>query len=157
MTSIMELGVSRCVVLWSVTLANRQCIHFCLSPTLHSISNATCSTLDLLRIPRNSLCTLSVFVSSVGKCIELSSSPSCALKYAAKAGLNVFLDKLGFNLVGYGCTTCIGNSGPLPEEIVQAIDKENIYTRNVWEADPETPIFSKDKDYLKELMPNTEK
>jgi tRNA(His) 5'-end guanylyltransferase len=33
----------------------------------------------------------------------------------------------------------------------------NIYTRNVWEADPETPIFSKDKDYLKELMPNTEK
>ena len=44
--------------------------------------------------------------------------------YLAKAGLNVFLDKLGFNLVGYGCTTCIGNSGPLPEEIVQAIDKK---------------------------------
>lgn len=37
------------------------------------------------------------------------------------------------------------------------IDKGNIYTRNVWEADPETPIFSKDKEYLKELMPNTEK
>jgi len=49
----------------------------------------------------------------------------------AKAGLNVFLDKLGFNLVGYGCTTCIGNSGPLPEEIVQAIDKENIYAVSV--------------------------
>ena len=44
--------------------------------------------------------------------------------YLAKAGLNVFLDKLGFNLVGYGCTTCIGNSGPLPEEIVQAIEKK---------------------------------
>ena len=51
--------------------------------------------------------------------------------YLAKAGLNVFLDKLGFNLVGYGCTTCIGNSGPLPEEIVKAIDKENIYAVSV--------------------------
>jgi len=51
--------------------------------------------------------------------------------YLAKAGLNVFLDKLGFNLVGYGCTTCIGNSGPLPEEIVKAIEKENIYAVSV--------------------------
>jgi aconitate hydratase len=51
--------------------------------------------------------------------------------YLAKAGLNVFLDKLGFNLVGYGCTTCIGNSGPLPDEIVKAIEKENIYTVSV--------------------------
>ena len=38
-----------------------------------------------------------------------------------------------------------------------AIPESAIYTRNVWEADPETPIFSKDKDYLKMLMPNTEK
>jgi aconitate hydratase len=51
--------------------------------------------------------------------------------YLAKAGLNVFLDKLGFNLVGYGCTTCIGNSGPLPENIVDAIEKENIYAVSV--------------------------
>ncbi|MDA9041993.1 aconitate hydratase AcnA [Candidatus Pelagibacter sp.] len=51
--------------------------------------------------------------------------------YLTKAGLNIFLDKLGFNLVGYGCTTCIGNSGPLPEEIVKAIDKENIYAVSV--------------------------
>jgi aconitate hydratase len=51
--------------------------------------------------------------------------------YLAKAGLNVFLDKLGFNLVGYGCTTCIGNSGPLPEQIVKAIEKENIYAVSV--------------------------
>jgi len=51
--------------------------------------------------------------------------------YLAKAGLNVFLDKLGFNLVGYGCTTCIGNSGPLPDEIVSAIEKENIYAVSV--------------------------
>jgi len=51
--------------------------------------------------------------------------------YLAKAGLNVFLDKLGFNLVGYGCTTCIGNSGPLPEEIVNAIEKDNIYAVSI--------------------------
>jgi aconitate hydratase len=51
--------------------------------------------------------------------------------YLTKAGLNIYLDKLGFNLVGYGCTTCIGNSGPLPENIVQAIQKENIYSVSV--------------------------
>ena len=51
--------------------------------------------------------------------------------YLAKAGLNIFLDKLGFNLVGYGCTTCIGNSGPLPDNIVDSIQKENIYTVSV--------------------------
>src|SRR5262249_14630428 len=36
--------------------------------------------------------------------------------YLAATGVQPFLDKLGFNLVGYGCTTCIGNSGPLPEQ-----------------------------------------
>jgi len=51
--------------------------------------------------------------------------------YLAKAGLNVFLDELGFNLVGYGCTTCIGNSGPLPEKISEAIIKDNIYAVSV--------------------------
>ena len=51
--------------------------------------------------------------------------------YLEKAGLNIFLDKLGFNLVGYGCTTCIGNSGPLPDNIVSAIQKENIYAVSV--------------------------
>ena len=51
--------------------------------------------------------------------------------YLSKAGLNTYLDKLGFNLVGYGCTTCIGNSGPLADNIVQAIQKENIYAVSV--------------------------
>ena len=51
--------------------------------------------------------------------------------YLAKAGLNIFLDKLGFNLVGYGCTTCIGNSGPLPEKILEAIKKDNIYSVSI--------------------------
>jgi aconitate hydratase len=41
--------------------------------------------------------------------------------YLAKSGLNKSLDKLGFSLVGYGCTTCIGNSGPLPEPIAKAV------------------------------------
>ena len=51
--------------------------------------------------------------------------------YLEKAGLNKYLDKLGFNLVGYGCTTCIGNSGPLADNIVEAIQKENIYAVSV--------------------------
>ena len=51
--------------------------------------------------------------------------------YLKKAGLNIYLDKLGFNLVGYGCTTCIGNSGPLSDNIVEAIQKENIYAVSV--------------------------
>ena len=51
--------------------------------------------------------------------------------YLEKAGLNIFLDKLGFNLVGYGCTTCIGNSGPLSENISEAIIKDNIYAVSV--------------------------
>ena len=51
--------------------------------------------------------------------------------YLAKAGLNIFLDQLGFNLVGYGCTTCIGNSGPLPENISESVKKDNIYAASV--------------------------
>ena len=51
--------------------------------------------------------------------------------YLEKSGLNKYLDELGFNLVGYGCTTCIGNSGPLPEKIVEAIEKEDLYAVSV--------------------------
>jgi len=47
-------------------------------------------------------------------------------EYLAKSGLQAELDKLGFNLVGFGCTTCIGNSGPLPEEISRAINDNDI-------------------------------
>ena len=46
--------------------------------------------------------------------------------YLAKADLQDDLDKLGFNLVGYGCTTCIGNSGPLPDEISQTIQEHHL-------------------------------
>lgn len=46
--------------------------------------------------------------------------------YLAKAGLQKYLDELGFELVGYGCTTCIGNSGPLPEAVSQAVKEGNL-------------------------------
>ena len=46
--------------------------------------------------------------------------------YLAKAGLTEHLDALGFNLVGYGCTTCIGNSGPLPDHIAGAIEQGDL-------------------------------
>jgi aconitate hydratase len=51
--------------------------------------------------------------------------------YLEKAGLMGDLDALGFNLVGYGCTTCIGNSGPLPEEISEAISQNNLVACSV--------------------------
>jgi aconitate hydratase len=46
--------------------------------------------------------------------------------YLAKAGLTPYLDQLGFNLVGYGCTTCIGNSGPLPEDVASVIEDKGL-------------------------------
>ena len=51
--------------------------------------------------------------------------------YLNKSGLNKYLDELGFNLVGYGCTTCIGNSGPLPENISISIKENDIYAVSV--------------------------
>ena len=48
--------------------------------------------------------------------------------YLERADLSPYLEKLGFHTVGYGCTTCIGNSGPLPEEVQTAIHKENLVT-----------------------------
>ncbi|WP_405791023.1 aconitate hydratase AcnA [Streptomyces sp. NBC_00029] len=51
--------------------------------------------------------------------------------YFDKAGLTPYLDKMGFNLVGYGCTTCIGNSGPLEEEISKAINDADLAVTSV--------------------------
>jgi len=51
--------------------------------------------------------------------------------YLTKAGLLTELEKIGFNIVGYGCTTCIGNSGPLPEETSKAIADENLVSVSV--------------------------
>ncbi|HXM21201.1 MAG TPA: aconitate hydratase AcnA [Terriglobales bacterium] len=51
--------------------------------------------------------------------------------YLERAGLTPYLEKLKFHIVGYGCTTCIGNSGPLPEEISKAIDEQNLVVASV--------------------------
>jgi aconitate hydratase A / 2-methylisocitrate dehydratase len=51
--------------------------------------------------------------------------------YYERAGLTPYLDKLGYNLVGYGCTTCIGNSGPLPEEISKAVNDHDLAVTSV--------------------------
>ncbi|MFI5290091.1 MAG: aconitate hydratase AcnA, partial [Polyangia bacterium] len=52
-------------------------------------------------------------------------------EYLQKTGLQPYLDQLGFNLVGFGCTTCIGNSGPLDGRIEQAINKNDLVTASV--------------------------
>ncbi len=51
--------------------------------------------------------------------------------YLEKAGLTAYLEKLKFHIVGYGCTTCIGNSGPLPEEVSKSIDENNLVVASV--------------------------
>ena len=51
--------------------------------------------------------------------------------YLEKAGLTPYLDQLGFNLVGYGCTTCIGNSGPLPEDVSAIVAEKNLVVCSV--------------------------
>ncbi|MEO7158351.1 MAG: aconitate hydratase AcnA, partial [Vicinamibacterales bacterium] len=51
--------------------------------------------------------------------------------YLKKSGLDTYLDRMGFNLVGYGCTTCIGNSGPLPEEISAEINERGLVVASV--------------------------
>ena len=51
--------------------------------------------------------------------------------YLEGAGLMPYFERLGFNVVGYGCTTCIGNSGPLPEPIAEAIEQHNLVTAAV--------------------------
>jgi aconitate hydratase len=47
-------------------------------------------------------------------------------EYLEEAGLTPYLDKLGFSLVGFGCTTCIGNSGPLPDEVAEAVTEGDL-------------------------------
>ncbi|HKR84135.1 MAG TPA: aconitate hydratase AcnA, partial [Terriglobales bacterium] len=51
--------------------------------------------------------------------------------YLEAAGLSGYLEKLKFHIVGYGCTTCIGNSGPLPEEVSEEIDEKNLVVASV--------------------------
>lgn len=64
----------------------------------------------------------------VAKTVKTSLAPGSKVvtAYLQNSGLQTYLDQLGFNLVGYGCTTCIGNSGDLPAEVVQAIQEEDL-------------------------------
>ena len=57
---------------------------------------------------------------------SLAPGSQVVTRYLEDTGLQPYLDKLGFGLVGYGCTTCIGNSGPLPEAVQEQISKDNI-------------------------------
>jgi aconitate hydratase len=62
---------------------------------------------------------------------SLAPGSKVVTEYLRKSGLDVYLDALGFNLVGYGCTTCIGNSGPLPDEVSAAVEARNLVVASV--------------------------
>ncbi|MCL7453471.1 MAG: aconitate hydratase AcnA [Anaerolineae bacterium] len=57
---------------------------------------------------------------------SLAPGSTVVTRYLEAAGLTPYLDELGFNLVGYGCTTCIGNSGPLPEAVATAVEQAGL-------------------------------
>jgi aconitate hydratase len=62
---------------------------------------------------------------------SLAPGSKVVTEYLEKAGLTKYLDALGFNLVGYGCTTCIGNSGPLPDEVASQIESRGLIVASV--------------------------
>jgi aconitate hydratase len=62
---------------------------------------------------------------------SLAPGSQVVMEYLAKAGLVPYLEQLGFGLVGYGCTTCIGNSGPLPEAVSAAVKERNLVVASV--------------------------
>ena len=62
---------------------------------------------------------------------SLAPGSKVVTEYLTEAGLMPYLEELGFHLVGYGCTTCIGNSGPLPEPVVKAIQEGDLVAASV--------------------------
>jgi aconitate hydratase len=62
---------------------------------------------------------------------SLAPGSKVVTEYLRQSGLQPYLDQLGFHLVGYGCTTCIGNSGPLPEEVAAEVDARNLVVASV--------------------------
>ena len=62
---------------------------------------------------------------------SLAPGSKVVTEYLREAGLQQYLDELGFSLVGYGCTTCIGNSGPLPDDVSAEIDAKNLVVASV--------------------------
>lgn len=67
-------------------------------------------------------------------------------EYLKTAGLMPYLEKLGFHLVGYGCTTCIGNSGPLPEEVSEVVEENSIVA---------AAVLSGNRNFEGRVNPNT--
>lgn len=62
---------------------------------------------------------------------SLAPGSKVVTEYLRQSGLQTYLDQLGFNLVGYGCTTCIGNSGPLPDEVAAEVESRNLVVASV--------------------------
>src|SRR4029079_1670766 len=62
---------------------------------------------------------------------SLAPGSKVVTEYLSKSGLSQYLDALGFNLVGYGCTTCIGNSGPLPRNVSVAVEEAGLVVASV--------------------------
>jgi aconitate hydratase len=62
---------------------------------------------------------------------SLAPGSKVVTEYLRQADLQTYLDQLGFNLVGYGCTTCIGNSGPLPDEVSAEVESRNLVVASV--------------------------
>src|SRR3954467_3345054 len=62
---------------------------------------------------------------------SLAPGSKVVTEYLRASGLDLYLDALGFNLVGYGCTTCIGNSGPLPEDVSAEVEARNLVVASV--------------------------
>eukprot|EP00027_Filamoeba_sp_ATCC50430_P006183 CAMPEP_0168562022 /NCGR_PEP_ID=MMETSP0413-20121227/11903_1 /TAXON_ID=136452 /ORGANISM="Filamoeba nolandi, Strain NC-AS-23-1" /LENGTH=893 /DNA_ID=CAMNT_0008593425 /DNA_START=62 /DNA_END=2743 /DNA_ORIENTATION=+ len=70
---------------------------------------------------------------NITKFVKTSLAPGSGVvtEYLTRSGLLPFLEQLGFHVVGYGCTTCIGNSGPLPDPVAEAIESNNIVAAGV--------------------------
>ncbi len=70
---------------------------------------------------------------SVKPYVKTSMAPGSKVvhEYLTKSGTLPFLEQLGFNIVGYGCTTCIGNSGPLPDDVIQALKEGDLISAAV--------------------------
>jgi aconitate hydratase len=85
---------------------------------------------------------------SVKPYVKTSLAPGSRVvtEYLQKSGLTPYLEKLGFYHVGYGCTTCIGNSGPLPEPVIEAINKNNIVA---------AAVLSGNRNFEGRVSPNT--
>jgi aconitate hydratase len=62
---------------------------------------------------------------------SLAPGSQVVTEYLERSGLMTYLKKLGYHVVGYGCTTCIGNAGPLPAEVEEAIDENDLWTTSV--------------------------